>query len=310
MPAFTAVLLGCGRNWTSPSERRVRSRAVARRHGADRTLRRVAASRLLPWLLFCLAVSPAGEALAAAAPHPEPYLAATKEPDEIALLPPPPAPDTALASTERAVYAATRGLQGTPRWALATDDADRDPARVLKDFDCAFGFGFDAAKLPRLVQLLARLDADVEQATAPVKALYHRRRPLVGNEAPLCVPRTEKLAESFSYPSGHATQGWASALVLAELAPDRAGAILARGRVYGESRIVCGVHWPSDVEAARTAGASLVAVLHDVPEFRADLAAAREDLEALRASRAAAPEPALCRIEADAAAHTPASTPP
>jgi acid phosphatase (class A) len=257
-----------------------------------------------------LALPLAGAALAAASPHPAPYLAAPAEPDEVALLPPPSALDTALASAERAVYAATRGLQGTPRWTLASADADRDPAHVLNDFDCAFGLVLDAAKVPRLVQLLARLDADVEQATGPVKAFYHRRRPLVGNEAPLCVPRTEKLAESFSYPSGHATQGWASALVLAELAPDRAGAILARGRVYGESRIVCGVHWPSDVEAARTAAASLVAVLHDVPEFRADLAAARDDLAALRAGHAAAPEPGLCRIEADAAAHPPAAAAP
>jgi acid phosphatase (class A) len=31
-------------------------------------------------------------------------------------------------------------------------------------------------------------------------------------------------------------------LILAELAPERATPILNRGRAYGESRVVCGVH--------------------------------------------------------------------
>jgi len=81
-------------------------------------------------------------------------------------------------------------------------------------------------------------------------------------------------------------------LILAELAPDRATAILNRGRAFGESRVVCGVHSPSAVDAGRTNGASLVATLHGQTAFRADLEAAREELAALRAK--AAPLTASC----------------
>ena len=84
---------------------------------------------------------------------------------------------------------------------------------------------------------------------------------MIGNEAPICVQRSQALADSFSYPSGHATQGWAYALILASLVPEKATPILARGRAYGESRIVCGVHWLSDVAAGRLTGTAVFAAL-------------------------------------------------
>jgi acid phosphatase (class A) len=65
---------------------------------------------------------------------------------------------------------------------------------------------------------------------------------------------------------------------LTEIAPDRADALLARGRSFGESRVICGVHWQSDVVAGRLVGAGTVARLHADPVFRADLEAARKEL--------------------------------
>jgi acid phosphatase (class A) len=76
--------------------------------------------------------------------------------------------------------------------------------------------------------------------------------------------------------------GWAFGLILAEIAPDRAAAVLARGRAYGDSRLFCGVHNASAVEAGRVVGATMVAALHTSKEFRADLAAAETELFALR----------------------------
>ena len=78
-----------------------------------------------------------------------------------------------------------------------------------------------------------------------------------------------------SYPSGHTAFGWAWALILTEIAPERADVILARGRAFGESRMVCNVHWYSDVVAGRTIGAAAVARLHAEPEFRDAVAAGR-----------------------------------
>ncbi|HEX5378317.1 MAG TPA: phosphatase PAP2 family protein, partial [Phenylobacterium sp.] len=88
----------------------------------------------------------------------------------------------------------------------------------------------------------------------------------------------EWMKTNASYPSGHSMVGWSWALVLSELAPDRADGLLAAGRSIGDSRVICGVHYQSDVEAGRTLSAAMVARLHADPQFEADLAQARAEL--------------------------------
>ena len=72
-------------------------------------------------------------------------------------------------------------------------------------------------------------------------------------------------------------------MILAEISPGDADAILLRGRAYGESRNVCNHHWYSDVEWGRVMAAATVARLHTKPEFLADLATAKAELAAIRA---------------------------
>jgi hypothetical protein len=74
------------------------------------------------------------------------------------------------------------------------------------------------------------------------------------------------------------------ALILTELAPDRADALLARGRSFGESRLICNAHWQSDVLEGRAVAAGTVAKLHADTTFKADLAAAEAEVAALRRS--------------------------
>lgn len=84
-----------------------------------------------------------------------------------------------------------------------------------------------------------------------------------------------------SYPSTHAAVGWAWALILSEIAPDQTDSILARGRAFGQSRVVCNVHWESDVIEGRFIGAAAVARLHSDSTFLADLEAAKAELAAV-----------------------------
>ncbi len=104
------------------------------------------------------------------------------------------------------------------------------------------------------------------------------------NKQPTCTPDEEEhLKKDGSYPSGHTALGWAWALILTEIAPDRENAILARGRAFGESRIICNVHWQTDVFEGRFMGAAAVARLHADPAFRAELEAAKAEIAAVRA---------------------------
>ena len=85
---------------------------------------------------------------------------------------------------------------------------------------------------------------------------------------PTCTPdREQNLRAQGSYPSGHTSIGWAWALVLAEASPNESTAILARGRAFGESRLVCNVHWQSDVIEGRFIGAATVAACTTNPTF-------------------------------------------
>jgi len=233
---------------------------------------------------------------------PDGYVAIKALPDSLALIPPAPAYGSARQAFDNATAAAAITLQGTARFDLAHQDADLTfPAAPGNVFACALGANISADETPQLVSMLERVMVDSGLSTYPAKINYQRPRPFMANGAPMCTPDEEKaLRGDGSYPSGHTAVGWAWALVLAELAPERAEDILARGLAYGESRVICNVHWRSDVVAGRTYGAAAVARVHANPEFIADMKTARAEI-----ASASAPDAALCAAQAAALAIKP-----
>lgn len=207
--------------------------------------------------------------------------------DAIGLLGPPPAMDSARGRADQEAFDTTRSQEGSPRWLAAQRDNDLWNGAALSHYACALGHEISAARTPTTLRILERMELDVRTVGSPAKDFYKRRRPAIGNDKPICIPREPWLETNGSYPSGHSATGWSWALVLAELAPARTDAVLAVGREMGESRVVCGVHYPSDIEAGRTVASAMVARLHAEPAFTDDMAKARREL-------AAAPAPANC----------------
>ncbi|MDP4025474.1 phosphatase PAP2 family protein [Methylobacterium sp. NEAU 140] len=246
------------------------------------------------------APSVGNETLKPGKPALKPYLAEGAMPDPLKVLSAPPAHHSPLEMADRAAFTTTRSLKGTPRWNLAANDVAEGAAAVLDNYACILGTRIDQARVPATLNLLERARIDLANATRIPKVHFRRLRPFVGNDAPICVQRTQALADSFSYPSGHATQGWAYALILASLVPEKATAILARGRAYGESRIVCGVHWLSDVVAGRLNGSAVFAALVGDAAFRSDMDKARSELRGALAGGGAGPDQAVCQREAEA----------
>jgi acid phosphatase (class A) len=140
---------------------------------------------------------------------------------------------------------------------------------------------------------VARANADLIAMVGDAKDHYRRARPFVTESGPICVDVSPEFAASGSYPSGHSAAAWLYALLLSEIDPDHAAPIVARGRAFGESRTVCGVHYASDVEGGRLTATALVAALHGNAEFEADITAARAELANARAT-APKPEAASC----------------
>jgi acid phosphatase (class A) len=216
------------------------------------------------------------------------YLSPDAYPDSLALLPAAPAEGSPAQALDEALNKRLLALQGTPRFDLAALDNDLSFPRAADTFSCALGMRITETDTPYLYQLLRRSLADAGLATYAAKNHYSRTRPFVVNKAPNSASEREQemLAHDGSYPSGHTAIGWAWALILTSLVPDRADEILARGKAYGESRMVCNVHWPSDVAAGRTVGAAVVAVLQSNPDFQRDFAEAKREVGALRGENA------------------------
>ena len=218
------------------------------------------------------------------------------------VVPPPPAPGSAIAQQDRRICLDTRQLEDSPRWSLARVDAGK--ADILDGFGCALGVTPTRQTTPRLAAMLRRVGGDVRQAVAGPKRLHDRKRPYQVDRGPICVRSGLITALTPDYPSGHATWGWTVGLILAKAQPQRADAILARARAYGESRVVCGVHNASSVEAGRINAEGLVAALETSPDFRADLAAVSAELDAARAA-GPAPDKAQCDAQAALLAQPP-----
>jgi acid phosphatase (class A) len=225
---------------------------------------------------------------------PQPYLGAAL-PDTYKILPPAPVAGTTRYEADRTTFLETRRFKDTPRWSMA--NADDSSAGIIKDLSCAVGVELTGKNAPKTIALILRTRTDVSRATNHPKDIYKRQRPYLIDEGPICVARTEGLAKSPDYPSGHNTWGWTVGLILAELAPDRATEILSRARAFGESRLVCGVHNLSAVEAGRLNGSIVVAALHGSAEFRKDMDVARTEIAAARKA-GPAPDPAMCAEEA------------
>jgi acid phosphatase (class A) len=140
-----------------------------------------------------------------------------------------------------------------------------------------------------MVSLLNRMERDVLDTAFAAKTNFNRPRSfqrfvvshMCGDDTP---PRPEAHPNggfsASSYPSGHSAFGWGAALTFAEIAPDRAQAILAREHEFDESRVVCAVHFPSDAAAGEVVTAAVVERLHTVPEFTRDLACAQQEYRA------------------------------
>jgi acid phosphatase (class A) len=244
-----------------------------------------------------VALGVASVTVAEEAAKPTGYLAPNQVPAGPGFVPSPPADGSPQAIADRKIFEDTRALKDTPRWLVAQGDADIDPRGAARLYDCPLGARLGDRQPPALTRLLSRMFVDVSASYNPAKELYKRPRPIVGNDLPICVPRDKHLAESFGYPSGHSSISWAWTLAMAQMEPDKAAEILKRGAAIGDSRVVCGVHYVTDIEAGRRVGAAVFAAEQNSPEFQADLKAAKAEIDARRASGETDP---VCTAESEA----------
>jgi acid phosphatase (class A) len=203
-------------------------------------------------------------------------------PDALLLLPSYPAEGTIEDKNDLSSFNNLQATENTTRWKLALEDDHLSYDR----FSATLGFELNAAKTPFIVHVWNRSERDVLNATFNAKKYFNRPRPfqrfavehVCGEQkAPLPQPNPQGGSSASSYPSGHASFGWGLALVLAEIAPDKARLLLARAREYGDNRVVCAVHYPSDVEGGKLVATWVVGQLHASKVFMHDLECAKQE---------------------------------
>ena len=192
-------------------------------------------------------------------------------------------PPGADSGTTRAELIELHRLQSqrTPSQVMRAVGDDRNETIFL--FRDVMGPDFNAATLPITAALGASIHGDEEINTDPAKHGFGRVRPynLDRSLHPVCRTKTA----NDSYPSGHATTGYLLALTLIDMVPEKRDAILARADDYAQNRLICGVHYSSDLAAGRLIAYAMHAVMSNNPRYQQALAAARQELGRASAAR-------------------------
>ena len=165
---------------------------------------------------------------------------------------------------------------------IAIHDAPWDFDSLFAQFRVPFGLEISKEGTPVIYRFLINSLSTIDQTRVAPKAFYLRKRPFERfHEHMLTVYEEKELSGEGSYPSGHSQRGYAAALLLSEINPANADTIMARGYMYGESRVIVGAHWQSDVDASRLCASIGLARLHTSQDFLADLAKAQDEFKRL-----------------------------
>jgi len=172
--------------------------------------------------------------------------------------------------------------QDSVRAAIAIRDAVYGIETIIHEFSAPFGLQISKEETPAIYVLLRDALATCDSICTLPKKLWMRPRPYMVFHESTLTPWDEKaLRANGSWPSGHALLGWSAALLLSEINPERADTLLARGYMYGMSRVICGVHWQSDVDDARVFSSAAYAKLHTSKRFLDQMRRARLEFKRL-----------------------------
>ncbi len=209
----------------------------------------------------------------------QPYIPVQDLPDLIKCLPAPPAFDSPEFAYDVVRYQWGKTQRAdSARAAIARRDAVWTYEALLAEFSIPFGLTISITETPEIWKLMETSLVTTDPMRVAPKAYYHRKRPFEMYEEHLLSTETEaELSGEGSYPSGHTVRGWLAALLLAEINPARADTIFARGWMYGESRVIEGAHWQSDVDASRAAASIAYAALQTSAAFREQMERAKAE---------------------------------
>ena len=215
---------------------------------------------------------------ASAQSKPEPYFSFRELPNMLKWCPAPPDTVGAAFAYDIMQYMWGKELRqkDKERTAIAIRDAVYSLECIAQEFSEPFDLQISEEETPEIWRLLRDAKVTGENISNFPKFYYKRIRPFMRFHEHTATPQFEPdLRRNFSYPSGHTLLGWCSALLLSEINPERADTLLKRGYMYGESRVIVGAHWQSDVDAGRLAASAAYSRMHTSERFLEQMQLAR-----------------------------------
>jgi acid phosphatase (class A) len=190
------------------------------------------------------------------------------------MLPSPPAADSKQAAAEFAELHRLQETRTAAQIAAAKADEGEEDMFVFKT---VLGEKFSKENLPLTAVLSDHVHNDESFIVNPAKDFFRRPRPYRSDETLKPVCKVNASMTDYAYPSGHAATGYLEGLVAAMLVPEKRDAILARADDYAHNRLVCGVHYPSDLEASKRTAYAMVALMLGNVQFQKELEAAQAE---------------------------------
>ena len=172
-----------------------------------------------------------------------------------------------------------KSIRDTERGQQAVADAGINAEYFMKRFSPCVGRDLTPEEYPHLYRLFSRLHLTEQQAGASAKAFFHRVRPYQQYKEPTSVPRHENPQDFSSYPSGHTHASWLVGMALTALDPAHTEEIMKAAYELGQSRVIVGFHYQSDVDMGRVVGSITFARLQSEPEFQKMMEKARKEYQ-------------------------------
>ena len=213
--------------------------------------------------------------------YPDGYLTDETRPNGLAWLPYPPKLTGAAFTYDFYYYQWGREMRENEE---VSEQALYDESAALDDvYEGVLGVKLTNETTPEIITLLQRAVSDAHAANTKVKNEYKRVRPFAQFKEPSLKPwEDEEEASSYSYPSGHSTRGWISALVLATVAPEFAEELFARAHLYALNRVICGHHWKTDIDASLMLASGIFASIVCTDAYQEQLKKARAEYQQIK----------------------------
>lgn len=209
------------------------------------------------------------------------YFTKAELPDMTKILPPFPEFESARFVADQSQHLWGKLMrQVEARASQAQRDAVYSMQTVIDEMGPLFGLEITKEDTPEIYTILQDVCASCDSIHSDAKAKFNRPRPYTYYDEGTLIPeKEEKHRYEGSYPSGHTVFFWTSALLLADInqSHEAMEELLARAYEFGQSRVIAGYHWQSDVDAGRMAGSVLYQLIRNHERFIEQLAKARAE---------------------------------